>query len=173
MPLGERTVSAGYLQALRTPLLAGSWCPELRLDFRSPPKAMVNRHFVDVYAHGADVVGRHVLMLDWSNPPPSWTLNARRQEIGIWIAMGAAPARIAGSLLAGACGLVAVGIAGGIAEVLAARPALVSLVFGIGSADAPTIAVGALVLSGAALLAASGPALKAARIDPVEAPRAE
>ncbi|HEY7390925.1 MAG TPA: ADOP family duplicated permease [Bryobacteraceae bacterium] len=282
MPAGERFVSPGYLQALRAPLLAGTWCPELRLDFQSPPKAMVNRRFVDVYAHGANVVGRHVLMLDLGNPPPSWeivgvvgdikedavsappypyvywcamggywpdpeyvvrargdmtgiisavrqlvrqiaptravfemrsledafaqdldrprsnarlltlfaaaalllasvglyglmtqTLNARRQEIGIRIAIGAAPARIVGSMLAGAGALVAIGIAAGILLVLVARPALRSLVFGIGSADALTLAAGALALSAAALLASLGPSLRAARVDPIEALRAE
>jgi putative ABC transport system permease protein len=282
MPAGERTVSPGYLQALRAPLVAGNWCPELRLDFNAPPKAMVNRRFVDVYAHGANVVGRHVQMLDLSNPPPSWeivgvvgdikedavsappypyvywcamggywpdpeyvvrargdvagvmsavrqlvqqiaptraifevrsledafaqdldrprsnarmlaifavaalllasvglyglmtqTLNARRQEIGICIAIGASPARIVGSMLAGASGLVAVGIVAGIALVLAARPALRSLVFGVSSADALTLAAGALVLGAAAFLAALGPALRAARVDPIEALRAE
>jgi putative ABC transport system permease protein len=279
MPAGERTVSPGYLQALRAPLVAGSWCPELRLDFKAPPKAMVNRRFVDVYAHGANVVGRHLL---FDNPPQSWeivgvvgdikedavsappypyvyscamggywpdpeyvvrargdmagvmsgvrqlvqqiaparavfevrsledafaqdldrprsnarmlalfavaalllasvglyglmtlTLNARRQEIGIRIAIGAVPARIVGSMLAGACGLVAVGIVAGIALVLAARPALRSLLFGVSSADALTLAAGALVLGAAALLAALGPALRAARVDPIEALRAE
>src|SRR5262249_38389182 len=60
MPAGERTVSPGYLQALQTPLLAGGWCPALRTDFNAPQKAMVNRRFVDVYARGANVMGRHL-----------------------------------------------------------------------------------------------------------------
>jgi putative ABC transport system permease protein len=60
MPVGERTVSPGYLQALQAPLVAGAWCPELRTDPLAPLHAMVNRRFVDVYAHGLNVVGRHV-----------------------------------------------------------------------------------------------------------------
>jgi len=59
MPTGERSVSPGYLKALHTPLIAGQWCPEIRLDFKAAPKMMVNRRFVDVYAHSENVVGRH------------------------------------------------------------------------------------------------------------------
>jgi predicted permease len=62
MPAGERSVSPGYLRALQAPLLAGKWCPEVRLDFKAQPKAMVNRRFVDVYARGESVVGRHVTL---------------------------------------------------------------------------------------------------------------
>jgi putative ABC transport system permease protein len=62
MPAGERTVSPGYLQSLRVPLMAGAWCPAVRLDFKAPPQAMVNRRFVDVYAHGENVVGRHLIL---------------------------------------------------------------------------------------------------------------
>ncbi len=59
MPAGERSVSPGYLKALHAPLIAGQWCPEARLDFKAAPKMMVNRRFVDVYAQGESVVGRH------------------------------------------------------------------------------------------------------------------
>jgi predicted permease len=62
LPVGERTVSPGYLQALQAPLLAGSWCPELRQDSKAPGRAMVNRRFVNAHAHGLNVVGRHVQM---------------------------------------------------------------------------------------------------------------
>jgi putative ABC transport system permease protein len=55
--VGERTVSGGYLKALGVPLLAGEWCPPFRYDFKAPPKALVNRAFVDRY--GQDLVGRH------------------------------------------------------------------------------------------------------------------
>jgi putative ABC transport system permease protein len=60
--VGERTVSSGYLQALKIPLLAGSWCPAvepLKVDKPTPAKAMVNRRFVELYGKGQDIVGRH------------------------------------------------------------------------------------------------------------------
>ncbi len=61
MPAGSRTVSPGYLKAIRAPLLAGTWCPELRTDFTAPRKAMVNRRFVEVYGRGRNIVGRHLM----------------------------------------------------------------------------------------------------------------
>jgi putative ABC transport system permease protein len=60
--VGERTVNAGYLQALKIPLLAGSWCPAAepaKNDKPTPAKALVNRRFVELYAKGQNVVGRH------------------------------------------------------------------------------------------------------------------
>lgn len=59
--VGERTVTAGYLQALKVPLLAGGWCPALQpWDTKEPAKVMVNRRFVDSFANGQNVVGRHL-----------------------------------------------------------------------------------------------------------------
>ena len=40
---GERTVSGGYLAALRVPMLAGANCPTAPMDMKQPPKALVNR----------------------------------------------------------------------------------------------------------------------------------
>jgi len=59
--VGERTVDAGYLQALKVPLLAGSWCPRVdTFDFDKPrpTKAMVNRRFVELYGKGQQIAGR-------------------------------------------------------------------------------------------------------------------
>ena len=60
--VGERTVDAGYLKALRVPLLAGSWCPAappLDPNKSVPGKAMVNKRFVELYGKGQNVIGRH------------------------------------------------------------------------------------------------------------------
>ena len=71
MPIGERTVSPGYLKALRAPLLAGNWCPELTPRVRNAPlKNMVNRRFVEVYARGQNVVGRHLRWAEYASGPP-------------------------------------------------------------------------------------------------------
>jgi putative ABC transport system permease protein len=58
--VGERTLGGDYIQALRIPVLQGHGCPELRMDFKAPTKALVNQRFVDRFANGASVIGRHL-----------------------------------------------------------------------------------------------------------------
>jgi predicted permease len=61
--VGERTVTAGYLRALRVPLLAGNWCPAVQPVDESRPvpgAAMVNRRFVELFGKGQNIVGRHL-----------------------------------------------------------------------------------------------------------------
>jgi putative ABC transport system permease protein len=58
--VGERTLGGDYIQALRIPVLHGHACPELRMDFKAPTKALVNQRFVDRFANGTSVIGRHV-----------------------------------------------------------------------------------------------------------------
>ncbi len=63
LSVGYRNVTAGYMQALRIPLLTGQWCRTTGpFDFTKPKptQAMVNRRFVEVYAKGANLVGRHL-----------------------------------------------------------------------------------------------------------------
>ncbi len=68
--VGERTVSAGYLKALRVPLLAGDWCPPMKpVGSNAPAKAMVNRRFVELFAKGQSIVGRN---LRFAQNPPSY-----------------------------------------------------------------------------------------------------
>ncbi len=57
--VGERTVTAGYLKALRVPLLAGHWCQPLQNSgMNGSVEGLVNTAFVRSYMHGEDVVGR-------------------------------------------------------------------------------------------------------------------
>jgi predicted permease len=56
--VGSRTVSGGYLRAIRAQLVAGAWCPEPRLDAGAPLAAMVNRRFIEKAAEGRQLVGR-------------------------------------------------------------------------------------------------------------------
>ena len=70
--IGGRTISVGYLQALKVPLLAGEWCPPLRpFESNGANKSLVNRQFVQQYAKGRNIVGRHTLypMSPIPNPP--------------------------------------------------------------------------------------------------------
>jgi putative ABC transport system permease protein len=61
--VGERTVTTGYLQALRVPLLAGRWCRPLQNSgMNGPAEGLVNQAFVRAYMHGKNVVGREFHM---------------------------------------------------------------------------------------------------------------
>ncbi len=55
---GSRTVSGGYLKAMRISLLAGTNCPDTPLNWDEPARALVNRAFVGSFADGQNVVGR-------------------------------------------------------------------------------------------------------------------
>jgi putative ABC transport system permease protein len=58
MTIGVRTISGGYLRALKAPLLSGDWCPFRAPGTKGPRTAMINRRFLDVYAPGEQLVGR-------------------------------------------------------------------------------------------------------------------
>ena len=63
MTVGERTVTSGYLAALRVPLLSGRWCVDPEPGGHSTrAEAMVNRSFVESYAGGASLIGRQFTM---------------------------------------------------------------------------------------------------------------
>ena len=69
---GGRTISAGYLEALKVPLLAGEWCPQLRpFESNGANKSLVNRQFVEQYVKGQTILGRHTRypMSTLPNPP--------------------------------------------------------------------------------------------------------
>jgi predicted permease len=60
---GERSITKGYLKAIGAPILAGTDCPYLRTLAASPPKALVNRRFVELFAKGRNLIGQHLLFL--------------------------------------------------------------------------------------------------------------
>src|SRR4029453_4491264 len=51
-------VRRGYLRAIKAPLVAGDWCPPLRMDFKAPRYAILNQQFVERHAGGQNLVGR-------------------------------------------------------------------------------------------------------------------
>ena len=98
-------------------------------------------------------------------------VTTRQREIGIRIALGAAPSRVVRELAAHVAGLLAGGAACGILLTIAAQRELRSLVFGVAALDPMTLSGAVLVLGVAAAIAALMPALRAARIDPSSAMR--
>lgn len=99
----------------------------------------------------------------------SYAVHQRVREIGIRVALGAAPSSVVRWIVGGTMLPVGIGLAVGLAGSLAASRALSSLLYEIGPTDPPTLALTALLLSGVALLACWFPARRAARVDPLEA----
>jgi putative ABC transport system permease protein len=103
----------------------------------------------------------------------SYLVTQRTRDIGVRIALGAAPADISRQVLSEAGRWIAVGAIVGCALAWAATRAIEKQLYGVGSHD-PLSWIAALgVLGIALLLAVLRPATRAARVDPMEAIRAE
>ena len=96
----------------------------------------------------------------------SYAVTQRRAEIGIRMALGAAPASIMRLILRRLALLVGAGIVAGAAASLWAAPLVAPLLFGVDTADPLTLAGAAGVLAAAGGCAGWLPAWRAARIDP-------
>ena len=72
MTAGSRTVTEGYLRAIRAPLVAGSLCPPFRMNDRSRA-VLVNQRFVDAHAPNQNLVGRALEMAQ-TGPGAAYTI---------------------------------------------------------------------------------------------------
>jgi putative ABC transport system permease protein len=103
----------------------------------------------------------------------SYSVTQRTQEIGIRMALGAARATVMGMVVGQAAALTLLGVgAGAVAAVLLTR-LMQKLLFGITPTDPITFASVAILLMAVGIVAAAIPALRATRVDPVLALRAE
>ena len=103
----------------------------------------------------------------------AYNVGRRTTEIGVCLALGATPAQVAALVLRGALALVAVGLAVGFPVALAAGHFLGSQLYGLNPYDPAATLLAILTLSFSTLVAAFIPALRASRISPSEALRAE
>ena len=99
----------------------------------------------------------------------AYTVGLRRQEFAIRVAHGASPRDILGLVLAGAARMALIGITIGLVAAWLLRGVLQSLLFNVSAADPTTYAAVAIVLTLTTLLASAVPALRATRVDPVDA----
>jgi putative ABC transport system permease protein len=100
-------------------------------------------------------------------------VTTRTREIGVRITLGADPRQIMGQVIAGVARLVGAGIVAGLVLTFMAERVLRSVLFGVSPVDALTLASAALILATVSGVAAFAPALRASRIDPLEAIRAD
>jgi putative ABC transport system permease protein len=103
----------------------------------------------------------------------SFTVSRRTQEIGVRVALGAESRQIMNMVMREGLLLSLAGVVPGLAIAYAAGRGMEALLVGVRPSDplALTIAIGATVLT--ALLGCARPALRASRVDPTEALRAE
>jgi putative ABC transport system permease protein len=97
----------------------------------------------------------------------------RTREIGIRMALGAVPREILGLVLRQGAWLAGLGIVAGVLGALAVTRSLAGLLFRTAPTDPIIFAGTALLLAGVAAAASVIPALRATRVDPNEALRAE
>lgn len=103
----------------------------------------------------------------------AYMVERRRNEIGVRMALGAGRGHVIALVMREAAMMVAIGLVIGIALALWAGRTADALLYGLKPHDPLTLAGAALLLAAVAMLAAYAPALRAARLHPVDALRRE
>ena len=103
----------------------------------------------------------------------AYAVARRTNEIGIRMALGAEKKNVMGLVLRTALGQLGLGLAIGIPVALATGQVMASQLYGVKSYDAAIVGLAAAILTACALLAASVPAWRAMRVDPMVALRYE
>ena len=101
----------------------------------------------------------------------AFNVSARTNEIGIRMALGAAPSAVTTMILKEGFVLVALGLLVGVASSLALGRTIEGLLFGVAARDPFTLVAVVVTMSAIGLVACWVPAARASRIDPSEALR--
>jgi predicted permease len=101
----------------------------------------------------------------------AFIVSQRAREFGVRLVLGADGRRLLGSVVRRGAGLVGVGVVAGAILAVGATRIVRSLLYGVGSFDAATYLVVALIVSVTGLLATFIPARRIAYIDPADALR--
>jgi putative ABC transport system permease protein len=103
----------------------------------------------------------------------AYSISQRTREIGVRMALGAAPSAILRGELASAARLTATGVVAGVLLAAALMRLLSGLLFNVSASDPVTLVSASALLSAVMLAASYGAARRAARIDPLAALRLE
>jgi putative ABC transport system permease protein len=103
----------------------------------------------------------------------AYSVSQRTTELGIRLALGAQPGSILKLVVFRAAGLAAIGLAIGIAATLAGSRVLSRFLFGVSTSDPITLVITCVIILLVAVTASLVPALRAAKVDPAIALRAE
>jgi putative ABC transport system permease protein len=103
----------------------------------------------------------------------SFAVSKRSQEMGVRRALGAQAPKIVGLVLREGLLLALAGIVIGVAVAYAAARGMGALLFGVRPEDPFTLAAATLLCLATAVVGCLRPALRAARVDPLSALRAE
>lgn len=103
----------------------------------------------------------------------SYGVSQRTHEFGVRVALGARTSDVVGLVIGGGLRTVAVGVVIGIGLALAGGRLIESLLYGIKPSSPAVIVIVAAILLGVSAIAAFAPAWRAARVDPVNALRAD
>src|SRR5207248_11619151 len=99
----------------------------------------------------------------------SYTVQQRRHEIGVRLALGASPRNVVAMVVGRGASLAAIGIVIGTGLALASAGLMQKLLFGVAPHDRTTFIATAAILGGVGILAAYVPGLRATSVDPVTA----
>ncbi len=103
----------------------------------------------------------------------SYAVSDRTREIGVRIALGAGRREVIGMMVRQALIPVAIGLVVGLGLSIGLGAAMAGILFEANGADPLTLSLVMAALGGVAFLASYLPATRAARVDPMEALRAE
>jgi predicted permease len=103
----------------------------------------------------------------------AYSVEQRRQEIGIRMALGATPERVRNGVMRNGIFLALAGVVLGLAAALGFARLMGSVIFGVDAHDPSVYLSAAVVFSAVALIAIYLPALRASRVDPLIAMQSE